>query len=122
MLISLLLAWLATLSIYGKVAVIKKVFPVTHNLVRAHIDYLLMTALLGIAYFACLSLEITLPNLIIALTCFGVLYNPVGFIAQAHNPKAGRSDDLLSRIMVCVGFLPTTIGFGYIFLKVLLIL
>ncbi len=122
MLVSLILAWLATLSIYGKVTAIKRVFPVTHNLIRAHIDYLMMTALLGTAYFACIALSITLPPFIIALTCFGVLYNPVGFIVQAHNPKAGKSDDLLSRIMVCVGFLPTTIGFGYIFLTVLLTL
>lgn len=116
---SLFLAWVATLIIYGRVAFLKRLFPVPHNLIRSHIDYLMMTSLLGVFYFMCWSLQLDIPKIIIAVLCFGVLYNPFGFIIKAINPKAGQSDTLLGKIMVCVGFLPATIGFGYISIAVL---
>ena len=33
--------------------------------------------------------------------------------------KVGNSDTLFGRVMVCAGFLPATIGFGYIMVAVL---
>jgi len=119
MLVSLSLAWLATLIVYGRVRFLKAIFPVPHNLVRAHIDYRMMASLLGVAYFACLFLLVELPSLIVVLLCLGVIYNPIGFIVQANNPKAGKSDNPLTRFFVCIGFLPTTIGFGYTFIVIL---
>ena len=62
MLFSLLEAGLATLIVYGKVAFLKKIFPVPHNLIRSHVDYLIMTTLLCVTYFTCLHLAIELPK------------------------------------------------------------
>ncbi len=42
---SLLLAWLGTLIIYAKIESLRKVFPATHNLIRCHVDYLIMASL-----------------------------------------------------------------------------
>ncbi len=113
LLFSLFEAWLATLIIYAKVNWLKKIFPSTHNLIRSHIDYLMMTSLLGVTYFFCWHLNIVLPKAIIVILCIGVIYNPFGFFVKAINPKAGQTDTLIGKVMVCVGFLPTTIGFGY---------
>lgn len=113
MILSLALAWVATLIIYGQVHAIRKIFPATQNLIRAHIDYLMMATLLIAFYFACIHLGIALPAAVIAILCFGVLYNPFGFILKAINPKTGQSDTLAGKILVCSGFLPATIGFGY---------
>jgi len=113
MIVSLALAWVATLIIYGQVKSLKKVFPATQNLIRAHIDYLMMSTLLIAFYFACEHLNITLPAAVIAILCFGVIYNPFGFILKAIDPKTGQSDTLAGKILVCSGFLPATIGFGY---------
>ena len=113
--LSLILAWLATLIVYARVKWLKRIFPIPHNLVRAHIDYLMMATLLGVAYFSCIWLSIILPSWVVVLLCYGVLYNPIGFVVQANNPKAGKSNTLIGRIAVCVGFLPTTIGFAYTF-------
>jgi len=110
---SLIEAWLATLIIYGKVAILKKIFPATHNLIRSHVDYTIMTALVGVTYFACLHLGIVLPKLIIVLLCIGVIYNPLGFFIMAIKPKAGKSETLFEKVSICAAFLPTTIGFGY---------
>ena len=120
MLISLAEAWLATLIIYGKVGFLKKLFPATHNLIRSHVDYTIMTGL-GIAlYFVIKHLELAIPASIIVIFCIGLLYNPAGFIAKAMNPNAGNSDTLFGKIMVCIGFVPATIGFGYIMVAVLM--
>jgi len=113
LLISLFEAWIATLIVYGKVAFLKRIFPSTHNLILSHVDYTIMTALLGMTYFALIYLGIELPKAIIVILCIGVLYNPFGFVIKAINPKAGQSDTLVGKIAVCVGFLPATIGFGY---------
>jgi len=119
LLFSLFEAWLATLILYAKVNWLKKIFPSTHNLIRSHIDYLMMTSLLGVSYFFCWLLNIVLPSSIIVILCIGVIYNPFGFFVKAINPKAGQSETLVGKIMVCLGFLPTTIGFGYVMVAVI---
>lgn len=119
MLISLAEAWIATLIIYGKVGFLKKIFPATHNLIRSHVDYTIMTAL-GIAfYFVIDHLKLQIPASIIVIFCIGLLYNPAGFIAKAMNPNAGNSDTVFGTVMVCLGFVPATIGFAYVMIAVL---
>ncbi len=110
---SLIEAWIAALIIYGKVAYLKKIFPATQNLVRSHVDYTIMTALLAIIYLSCLHLNIELPGAIIVILCVGAVYNPFGYLVKAVNPKAGQSETMIGRIAVCSGFLPATIGFAY---------
>lgn len=112
-LVSLIEAWLATLIVYGKVAALKKVFPATHNLIRSHIDYIMMATLLSITYFICHHLAIELPLWVIIILCFGAIYNPFGFLLKAIKPQAGNAETVFGRVMVCAGFLPTTIGFVY---------
>lgn len=119
LLISLFEAWLATLIIYGKIGFLKKIFPATHNLIRSHVDYTIMTALLGFTYLALDHLHIELPKVIIVILCIGVLYNPFGFVLKAMNPNAGNSDTVMGRIIVCAGFLPATIGFGYSMVEII---
>jgi len=119
MLFSLLEAWLATLIVYGKVAFLKKIFPVPHNLIRSHVDYLIMTTLLCVTYFTCLHLAIELPKWLIVTLCFGVIYNPFGFFIKAIKPNAGNAETPFGRVLVCLSFVPTTIGFGYAMVMVL---
>ncbi|KZY73571.1 hypothetical protein A3737_26595 [Oleiphilus sp. HI0065] len=73
MLVSLGLAWLASLILYAKIARLKRIFPATHQLIRAHIDYLLMFILLVAAYYLQALLSITLPAWVIALLCVGCI-------------------------------------------------
>lgn len=110
---SLLEAWLATLIVYGKVSALKKVFPAPRYLILSHVDYLMMATLLSVTYFICHHLEIELPLWVIIILCFGAIYNPFGFLLKAINPQAGNAETVFGRVMVCAGFLPTTIGFVY---------
>ena len=119
-LFSLFQAWLASFIVYGEVNALKKVFPATHNLIRSHIDYLMMASLLGVVYFSCLLLSISLPPTIIAILCFGAIYNPLGFMFKAVLPRLGHDGSLRTKVGVLVGFLPATIGFGYSMAAILL--
>lgn len=120
LLISLVEAWIATLIVYVKVKPLKRLFPAPHNLIRSHVDYTIMTALLGFSYFAVIQLAIDLPETIIVLLCIGVLYNPFGFLVKAIWPNAGHSDTFWGKLGVCIGFLPASIGFGYVMIMILL--
>lgn len=100
LLISLIEAWIATLIVYGKVEFLRKIFPATHNLIRSHVDYTIMTALLGFTYFSIIHLSLQIPAWVIVTLCIGVLYNPFGFVIKAINPAAGSSDTVLGRVFV----------------------
>ena len=119
MLISLVEAWLATLIIYGRVEFLRKVFPATHQLIRSHVDFTIMTALAGVLYFIIVYLYLEIPDWVIVIFCIGVLYNPSGFIAKAMNPDMGNAKTTFGKVMVCLGFVPATIGFGYVSLAIL---
>ena len=112
-LFSLLEAWIATLIVYAKIEPLRKVFKVPRNLIRSHVDYLMQTGLLGFVFLMCEHLELTLPQLVIFLMCFGAIYNPCGFLVQSINPSAGRADTTFGKLVVCASFIPTTIGYGY---------
>ncbi|WP_299732613.1 hypothetical protein [uncultured Endozoicomonas sp.] len=122
MLISLVEAWLATLIIYGKVEFLRKIFPATHNLIRSHVDFTIMTALAGVLYLIITHLNLEIPDWVITIFCIGVLYNPSGFIAKAINPEMGGANTTFGKVMVCLGFVPATIGFGYTSLAILEVL
>lgn len=120
MLISLGLAWLASLILYAKIARLKRIFPATHQLIRAHIDYLLMFILLVSAYYLQGLLSITLPAWVIALLCVGSLYNPFGFIVLAIKPELANPQTFSQKLRVLIGFLPATLGYGYLMIAVLI--
>lgn len=120
--ISLIEAWTVSLIYYLRVGFLRSIFPSPHQLIRSHIDYLIMAGLLGLFYISTLAADIVLPNIILFLICFGALYNPFPFIlvAMQADPEASRKH--MSRsvgLIVCIGFLPVTIGFGYTALAVL---
>ncbi len=119
MLVSLGLAWLASLILYLKIAPLKRIFPATHQLIRAHIDYLLMFGLLVISYFLSTHLELALPAWAIVLLCLGSLYNPFGFIVLAMKPKMANPETAAEKARILIGFLPATIGYGYVMLRVI---
>ncbi|BDX08289.1 hypothetical protein [Planctobacterium marinum] len=112
LIMALLEAWLLTASRYLKWRWVKKIFPNYRDLVRSHIDYLIMSALLFGVYLTLLQLQISVPGIILWLTFIGAIYNPFGFILQAIKPDI-VGDDLLSKIGVVLGFLPLSIGLGW---------
>lgn len=119
MLVSLGLAWIASLIVYVKVAFLKRIFVAPHQLIRAHIDYLLMMGLLILSFYLIERLSLSIPDSIVIITCIGALYNPFGFIMLAMKPKMANPETAFEKARVLLGFLPATIGYGYISIMVL---
>ena len=119
LIISLGLAWVASFIMYAKIAWLKKMVKANHQLIRAHIDYLLMCLLLVVTYYLCQERDIILPAWCVVTACIGALYNPFGFSVLAFKPKMANPETRLEKARVLLGFLPATIGFGYPMLKVI---
>ena len=123
LIISLTQAWIVSLIYYVRVGFLKKIFPSPHQLIRSHVDYCIMIGLLGFLYVCIVYLDISLPKIIMILACLGALWNPFPFVflAMEKDVEAKRkSMSTWERAFVCVGFLPLTIGFGYIAIVVLM--
>lgn len=108
LLISLALAWLATAVRILNVASLKKRFPAHDNLIKAHIDYLLMALLLFVFYLIgdTLSLALVVPMLI------GATINPFLFIVFATYSDPNAKPSPLFMITAFISFVCTTVGFG----------
>lgn len=106
-------AWFMTMVRYFKLTSVKKLFPGYRDLVRSHIDYLMMTSLVFSMYLALVELNIQPPNVILWLIFIGALYNPFGFLLQAIKPELGDADTFLAKVGVAIGFLPLSIGLGW---------
>lgn len=119
LLLSLLLAWIASLIVYVKVGWLKSLFKAPFQLIRAHIDYLLMSLLLVLCFYLNERLNLDLPAFIIALLCLGALYNPLGFIVLAIKPQMANPETRADQIRILLGFVPATMGFGYTMYAVL---
>ncbi|KZX78580.1 hypothetical protein A3715_09940 [Oleiphilus sp. HI0009] len=119
MLMSLGLAWLSSLILYAKMSSLKKIFPATHQLIRAHIDYMLMFILLVAAFFLQERFEIVLPSWVIVLLCVGSLYNPFGFIILAIKPELANPKTFADKAKTLLGFLPATLGYGYLMIALI---
>ena len=111
--ISLVLAWLASLGLYLRLPVVLKVFPAAHQLVRAHIDYLLMGLLLGGLALMADFQGADLPTVTQWLMVIGALYNPIGFIVLATRPGQKGPNPGAETWATLVGFIPATLGFGH---------
>tara|TARA_R110002072_G_scaffold283828_1_gene447469 strand:+ start:9443 stop:9856 length:414 start_codon:yes stop_codon:yes gene_type:complete len=119
LIMSLGLAWLASFILYLKTAWLKKIVKANHQLIRAHIDYILMCLLLVVIYYLCQERAIVLPTWCIITACIGALYNPFGFIVLAFKPSMANPESTLEKARVLLGFLPATIGFSYPMIKVI---
>ena len=64
-------------------AFMKKLFPSYQNLLKAHIDYLLMTGLLMIFFLLFTHFNMSPSPFVVLPMCAGSLLNPAGFLALA---------------------------------------
>lgn len=112
MLASLGLAWLATAVRILNVKALKNRFPAHDNLVKAHIDYLLMALLLMAYYLLGNALDVEFPGWAILTMLLGGAANPFMFIIVAMSePKQFRPGPSF-RVLTMLSFTATTIGFA----------
>ena len=110
LLITLVLAW--CLAGVRSSAFMKKVFPNYQYLLKAHIDYLLMTGLLMIFFLLFTHFHVSPPRLVVLAMSVGSFMNPVGFIALAMRPTLRQNPTSPFGVIMTGSFSLTTIGYG----------
>jgi hypothetical protein len=108
--ITLVLAW--CLAGIRAAAFMKALFPGYQNLLKAHIDYLLMTGLLMIFFLLFTQFAVSPPLAIVVPMCIGSLMNPLGFLALALKPNLRQHPTSPFGIVMTGSFALTTIGYG----------
>jgi hypothetical protein len=110
LLVTLVLAW--CLVGVRSSAVMKRVFPNYQYLLKAHIDYLMMTGLLMIFFLLFNYFDASPSPLIVFGMCAGSFMNPIGFIALAIKPTLRQQPNSPFGAVMAISFTLTTIGYA----------
>jgi hypothetical protein len=108
--ITLVLAW--CLVGVRSSAFMKKMFPSYQQLLKAHMDYLLMTGLLMIFYLLFAHFRVLVSPLILISMSVGSLMNPMGFLALAIKPDIRQHPASVFGGLMAGSFTLTTIGYA----------
>ena len=107
--ITLMLAW--CLVGVRSSTFMKKVFPSYQQLLKAHMDYLLMSGLLMIFYLLFAHFRFSVSPVILLSMSLGSLMNPVGFLALAIKPDIRQHPTSPFGSLMAGSFTLTTIGY-----------
>ena len=110
LLVALVLAW--CLVGVRSSAFMKTLFPNYQNLLKAHIDYLMMTGLLMIFFLLFKHFQISPSPLVVIPMSVGSFMNPVGFIALAMRPTLRQHPASPFGVVMAGSFSLTTIGYA----------
>ena len=110
LLITLVLAW-CLVGIRSS-AFMKGLFPNYQNLLKAHLDYLMMTGLLMIFFLLFNHFRVSPPAVVVLAMCAGSFMNPVGFIALAIRPTLRQQPTSPFGMVMAASFSLTTIGYA----------
>jgi len=110
LLITLVLAW--CLVGVRSSAFMKRLFPNYQNLLKAHLDYLMMTGLLMIFFLLFNYFGVSPSPLVVFAMSIGSFMNPVGFIALAVKPHLRQQPTSPFGVVMAGSFTLTTIGYA----------
>lgn len=109
--ITLGLAWCLTGMRYLESGFLKTLFPSYQYLLRAHIDYLLMTGLLMVFFLLFEHFRVSPSAAILLAMSIGSLLNPFGFLVLAMKPKLRQHPSTPFGAIMAGSFVLTTIGY-----------
>ncbi|MGE3275819.1 MAG: hypothetical protein AB7O67_11955, partial [Vicinamibacterales bacterium] len=91
---------------------VKRCFPGSQYLLKAHLDFLMMTGLLFIFFLVFEQMRLTPPVVIVMAMSVGAVGNPSGFLALAFKPDLPQKPTTMFGAVMVLSFTATTIGFG----------
>ena len=110
MALALVLAW--CLAGVRSSAVMKGWFPSYQYLLKAHIDFLMMTGLLFVFFLLFAHFQLAPPAFVVIAMSVGSLGNPLGFLALAIKPAMSRRPASAFGAIMAGCFSLTTVGYG----------
>lgn len=111
MLLALLEAWLMVAVFSNPGGGLARYFPGGHDLLKSHIDYLMMALLLFVFYLLFAHFQIQAGGFLVFCLCVGSLGNPALFLVRAIHPELKEHQTPLFRAAMFVSCLLTTVGY-----------
>jgi len=94
------------------VSVHEEAFPSYQHLLKAHIDYLMMTGLLMVFFLLFNHFHASPSRAVVFGMCAGSFMNPIGFIALAMKPTLRQQPNSPFGAIMATSFTLTTIGYA----------
>jgi hypothetical protein len=102
------MAWLLVFVRHLRIGLLRRLVPGDADLLRCHIDFLLMALMLYV--FA--ALRVPLPGGIMVCLVVGAITNPALFFVTAVRPGLRKDPPLAFQAVTTLSFLLTTVGAG----------
>lgn len=111
--IALVIAWVLGVTLFFPNGYIAGFIFERADLIRAHIDYLMMAQFLFLFALLFRQYSIVPPLWVIGASCFGAFFNPLAFVLRALHPKIDltAAPEPHFPLQAGVSFSLTTIGF-----------
>ncbi|MGO9133748.1 MAG: hypothetical protein ACLP8A_06825 [Methylovirgula sp.] len=111
LLIALIESWLLVAVFSAENGPVAKLIPGGKDLLRSHIDYLMMAQFLFIFYGLLRLMQLTLPAPIVIALCFGAFFNPFAFLVRALRPAYLKTPPKAFTGFVTLSCIATTFGY-----------
>jgi hypothetical protein len=113
--IALSIAWVLGITLFYPKGDLANLLVTRSDIIRAHIDYLMMSQFLLIFFLLFRQQSINPPFWIVGACCYGAFFNPLSFLVRGLTPKTLASESLAIEphfpLLAGVSFTLTTIGF-----------
>lgn len=110
--VALVEAWLLVGRFASEDGPVARYIPGKHDLLKSHIDYLMMAQLLFISFMLFKLLSVAPSPYVIAATCIGSFFNPFAFLIRAIRPNYLATPPLPFTSMISISCILTTVGYG----------
>jgi hypothetical protein len=107
-LLSIATGWLIIAKKYLSLGILERIIRNDGKLVKAHIDYIMMSLIL----FAFFLTGVTLPFPVIVLSCVGAFADPSLFVFLSIKPDVNKKTGSAFSVLSTMIFLITTLGIG----------
>lgn len=110
--IALVEAWLLVGRFASEDGPVARLIPGKQDLLKSHIDFLMMAQLLFIAFLMSKTFLLAPSPYILGATCIGSFFNPFAFLVRAVRPSYLTSPPAPFKAMISLSCILTTIGYG----------
>lgn len=110
--LALIEAWMLVIASINPEGGIAKRIPGTGDLLKSHIDYLLMSLFLYGFYLLFKHFQLESQGLVVFSLCLGSLGNPALFLVRAVTPSLKEKPTAAFRLMMGLSCVLTTVGYS----------
>ncbi len=110
--VALIEAWLLVVHFSSEDNFVARLIPGRQDLLRSHIDYLMMSQFLFIFYMLFSHFAVPPPVWLVVCVCAGSFFNPLAFLIRAMNPGFLKQPPAPFKAMLAASCLATTAGYA----------